>query len=222
MRRLLQIGLGFSALLIGGEAASQDRTCPDGGRAYFGYCPTDRPAPNVLQQQLEQWAFYPREVDLKVPPDRLEQLYTNRDPQALYEILAPYDRATVLATPQLGARLQDYKDAYYKFRQGEVAFEEQVFELAGGVVSARNADAWREALNYYLLRANGNSAEALKKGPQITLFIQIDEAERTYAVLETNPTLNARRADLQGQRVKLETTATALTQEIRAASLAPR
>jgi hypothetical protein len=216
------LGLTIIGLLLAGEAAAQDRTCPDGGKAYFGYCPTDRPAPNVLQQQLEQWAFYPREVALKTAPDRLEQLYTNQDPQGLYEILAPYDRATILATPSLGAALQDFKNDYYAFRQNEIAFENQIFEKTGSLVTARMADAWREEVNYYLLRANGNSADQLKKGPQITLDLQMDEAERVFGLLNADAALNGQRAAVSIQRGKIETASAKMSQQIKAVAAAPR
>ena len=215
------LGLAIVGLLFVGEATAQERTCPDGGKAYFGYCPTDRPAPNVLQQQLEHWAFYPREVVLKTSPDRLEQLYTNHDPQGLYEILAPYDRATILATPALGVALQAFKDGYYAFRQDEIAFENQIFEKTGPLVTVRMADGWREDVNYYLLRANGNSADQLKKGPQITLYLPIDEAERVFGTLAADATLNAQRVAILNQRSKIETASTMLSQQIKVAATPP-
>jgi hypothetical protein len=152
----------------------------------------------------------------------LEQLYVNHDPQALYEILAPYDRATILATPALGTALQNFKDAYYAFRQDEITFENQIFEKTGSLVTARMADGWREEVNYYLLRANGNSAEQLKKGPQITLYLQVDEAERVFGLLDADVALNAQRTAISSRRAKIETASSIMSQQIKAAAIAPR
>jgi hypothetical protein len=197
------------------HADAQERTCPDGGRAYFGYCPSDRPAPNIIEQQLEEWAYYPDEVSVKSAPDILEGLFLNTIPQKLYDIVLPYDRSTIKNTDKIGTDLQNFKDKYYNYRRVQLQIDKEIFEKAGSIVASRDGGTWSATTRYVLLRLTGHSQDELKKEPQFLFGVSFDEGEKTYLAVNADPHLMGELRDLLAQHSQLEVLAASIAQRVR-------
>lgn len=174
-----------------------------------------------MQQQLEQWAYYPDDLQSKAPPDIIEDLYIDKVPQKLYDILVPYDRQTILLTPSIGSDLQNFKNLYYISRKNEIIFEQKVFVRAGTLVSSRPADAWRECVRYFILRSTNHSQEQLKLEPQFLFYINFDEAEKAYLQLSVDKTISAELQAMARDHGTIRQASSDIAQRIRASSATP-
>jgi len=179
-------------------------------------CPNDKPAPNLLQQRLEKWANFPKEISASLAPDMLENMFVNKEPQALYSIVVDSDQQSIEAIPSIGQNLYQFRSIYYQTRQDEVDFENQLLQLIRPLVVVKFSEGWKIYLQYFVLRYAGNSKEQIESmGIFLNFDITLDDEERVFLALSKMPSVNENGARISKQFNQLFIYSRQLAEQIR-------
>jgi hypothetical protein len=158
---------------------------------YFGAAVTadqKQEARDALLVNLRELAAYPERGAVEPAGTIVQRLFRFHAPQALYLLLAKYDRDTIAALPG-GADLNVYEHDYYDFERSSIDYETAVINHVGTLVAAKYPDAWRQYYGYALRRAGGISAEAVATADgQLTFGITPEDEERIYKLLNADAT----------------------------------
>lgn len=219
MRAHTTIATALTLALIVGAASARaqaERKCPDGGPAYFGVCPNDKPAANQLQRQLEQLANFPKDVPPKQVASQLEVILRATTGRQLYDIVSPYDKSSLQSVPDIGVELFEYRKAYYAYRQQQLEFQDRQLSRIGAIATQHVPDAWKVYLNYIFLRQFGRDPESIKKAGEVFAFgFSWSEAEPMFQTLSKEPDTAASFVRLVNEHTRLDAMAEKLLQRYR-------
>lgn len=156
---------------------------------YFGAAVTPdqkQQAREALLVNLRELAAYPERGRVELAPTIVQGTFRFHAPQALYLLLAKYDRDTIAAMPN-GADLNIYEREYYGFERSSVDYEASVTNYIGTLVAAKFPSVWRQYYGYALRRAGGISAEAATAADgQLNFGMTSEDEERIYKVLDAD------------------------------------
>jgi hypothetical protein len=144
-------------------------------------------AREALLVNLHELAAYPERGAVELSPTIVQRLFRFHAPQALYLLLAKYDRDTITAQPN-GNDLNAYERAYYSFEQSSVAYETSVVTHIGTLVATKFPSAWNQYYGYALRRAGGiSAADAVAADGQLNYGMTPEDEERIYKLLDADP-----------------------------------
>lgn len=137
-----------------------------------------------LEMQLSEFADYPERENTN-PSTMIEGMFINKSVQALYNILSPYDKNTILSVPEVGKILNEMKKVYYIFVKSQKAIEFNLNREIGANVEGRLPAAWAIYQRYLLMRFSGSSVNDIKSGGHFLNYsITWEDCERVYQLLK--------------------------------------
>jgi pimeloyl-ACP methyl ester carboxylesterase len=174
----------------------------------------DTKASQRLQSQVTELAQFPNGPEIVPPRTLLEAMMTSKLPIRLFGTLGQYDKTEIMGVPGSGKALFQFKQDYYHFQDEASQWENDVFSKIGSTVTVRFRQAWQIYLRYVILRAAGQSKEAIiAQGNFLNYDITWDDAERVFNEIMSQPVLHQKTLQVITAVSNLTEAATRITAE---------
>jgi hypothetical protein len=165
-----------------------------------------------LRAAVEELAKFPNGPEISTPQGLLESMVVNKLPRRLFDLLQQYNRSDIVGIPETGTTLYKYKQHYYDFRTKELAWENNITNHIGQIVTVRLKQAWAIYLRYFISRAAGQSKEQIIAGGDFLNYsITWDDAERVFTELSGDPTVAQETAEVFSLLNKMSEEAATIT-----------
>lgn len=162
-----------------------------------------------LQSQVAELTQFPEGPEIVPPRTMLETIMTSKFPIRLFGTLEQYDKAEILGVPRAGHALFQFKQDYYQFQSDTLQWENDLLTRIGRIVVVRFRQAWQIYLRYVILRAAGQSKDAIMaQGNFLNYDITWDDAERVFSELMNDPSLHQETQNVLAYAANIMDTAT--------------
>ena len=95
-----------------------------------------------------------------------------------------YEEKDILATPEIGATLVDFRTKYYQFRRLAEGLESRALPRIGQMVTVKFSQGWHLYYVYAVMRFGGVSKDQIVAGGNFLNYdITWDDAERVFGEL---------------------------------------
>ena len=146
-----------------------------------------------LRSEVHKLLKYPDAIpDNSKPPTEVEQLFVDKLPCRLFDLLMGYEEDDIVEVPGIGSVLENHLKSYYRFRQEVLRFENDLNTRIAVIVGDRfnSAAVWNMYLRYVLPRFFGIAKEeVIAGGNYLNYGITWDALEKVFLTLSNEPDL---------------------------------
>jgi hypothetical protein len=157
-----------------------------------------------LASEIAELVRFPNAVEASPPPTLLERLLNYKLPHRIFDVLAHYNKSEILAVPDRGEMLDQFKLDYYDFEIRARAWEEELTTKIGTKVAVRFRAGWLIYLQYVILRDFGNSKDKIiAQGNFLNFDITWEDAERVFNEVSSDQLVAQGTSDLKASWEKV-------------------